>query len=85
MKKCVLGASVCSLAHADEPDSRYCEIAINLSIDGREIAAPSVIVEFGKDAEITVSRDDGQSGWRFHIIADAPTSCIPRTRRPQVA
>jgi hypothetical protein len=67
---CVAG----SLAQAAAPDARYCEIAIDLSINGHAIAAPSAIIEYGKDAEITLSRDDGQSGWRFHVLADAPTT-----------
>lgn len=60
-------------ATADPPSAHHCEIAIDFSVNGRAIAAPSALVEFGKEAEITLSRDDGISGWRFAIVADEPT------------
>jgi len=59
-------------ARADPPTLRYCEIAIDFSLDGKRIAAPSAIVEFGQEAEVTIGDPDGHA-WRFRILADAPT------------
>ena len=58
--------------HADPPLMRYCEIAIDFSINGKHIAAPSTIVEFGQEAEIVIGEPD-EHAWRFRILADAPT------------
>jgi hypothetical protein len=65
--------ALATLARADAPAAaRYCEVAMELSIDGRRIAAPSAIVEFGKEAEITIG-DEAAHAWRFRILADEPT------------
>jgi hypothetical protein len=62
-----------SIANADPPSPHYCEVAIELSLNGRSVAvAPGTIVEFGKESEITLSRD-GMTGWQFRILADEPT------------
>jgi hypothetical protein len=58
--------------HADPPPLHYCEIAIDFSIDGKRIAAPSALVAFGEEAEVTIGNPD-EHAWRFHILADAPT------------
>lgn len=58
--------------HADPPLVNYCEIAIDFSINGKHIAAPSTIVEFGREAEIVIGEPD-EHAWRFRILADAPT------------
>jgi hypothetical protein len=63
---------VAGIANADPP-TRYCQIAMDFSVNGRPVAAPSTIVEFGREAEITLSRDDGMTGWQFRIVADEPT------------
>jgi hypothetical protein len=70
VKKLLLAAaiSIGSATNAD-PAAHYCEIAMDFSVNGRPIAAPSTIVEFGKEAEITLSRD-GMTGWQFRILAD---------------
>ena len=61
-----------SLANADAPAAHYCEIAMDFSVDGKRIAAPSAIVEFGKEAEVTIG-DENSHAWRFRILADEPT------------
>jgi hypothetical protein len=58
--------------HADPPPLHYCEVAIDFSIDGKRIAAPSALVAFGEEAEVTIG-NPGEHAWRFHILADAPT------------
>jgi hypothetical protein len=63
---------IAGIANADSA-TRYCEIAMDFSVNGRPVAAPSTVVEFGKEAEITLSRDDGATGWQFRIVADEPT------------
>ena len=60
------------IANADSA-LRYCQIAMEFSVNGRPVAAPATVVEFGKEAEMTLSRDDGMSGWQFRIVADEPT------------
>lgn len=57
--------------HADPPAAGYCEVAIDFSLDGKHIAAPSAIVAFGKEAEVTIG-DPDQHAWRLRILADAP-------------
>jgi hypothetical protein len=57
--------------HADPPPAQYCEVAIDFSIDGKHVAAPSAIVAFGEEAEVTIGNPD-EHAWRFRILADAP-------------
>lgn len=64
-------AGVATLASADPPSTRYCEIVMDFSVNGKAVAAPSTIVEFGKEAEITVGNPD-EHAWRFTIVADEP-------------
>ena len=47
---------------------------MELSVNGHPISSPIAIVEFGKEAEITMSHDDGVTGWQFRIIADELTT-----------
>ena len=56
---------------ADPPPAHYCEVAIDFSIDGRRIAAPSAIVAFGEEAEVTIGNPD-EHAWRFRILAGEP-------------
>lgn len=58
--------------HAEPPAAGYCEVAIDFSIDGKRIAAPSALVAFGEEAEVTIGNPD-EHAWRFRIFADAPT------------
>ena len=64
-------AIVPPILHADPPAAGYCEVAIDFSLDGKRIAAPSAIVAFGEEAEVTIGNPD-EHAWRFHILADAP-------------
>ncbi|HET7923780.1 MAG TPA: hypothetical protein VFL30_02725, partial [Rhodanobacteraceae bacterium] len=59
-------------AHADPPPAHYCEVAIDFSIDGKHIAAPSALVAFGEEAEVTLG-EPAEHAWRFRILASAPT------------
>ena len=65
-------ASIGSPANADPPPAHYCEIAMDFSVSGKPVAAPSAIVEFGKEAEITIGNPD-EHAWQFRIVADEPT------------
>jgi hypothetical protein len=56
---------------ADPLPAQYCEIAIDFSLDGKHVAAPSAIVAFGEEAEVTIGNPD-EHAWRFRILADAP-------------
>jgi hypothetical protein len=67
---CAALAGFAAVAHADE--SRYCEIAIDFSLNGKLVASPSAIVTYGEDADVTVG-DPAEHAWRFHILAEAPT------------
>jgi hypothetical protein len=58
-------------ATAQQP--RYCEVAFTFAIDGRQIAAPSVVVEYGTPADITIEKPDRTGGWQFHVAVDPPT------------
>jgi hypothetical protein len=58
-------------ARADPPSLHYCEISIDFSLDGKRVGAPSAIVEFGQEAEVTIG-DPDKHAWRFRILADEP-------------
>ena len=64
-------AFAAAAARADPPPLHYCEVAIDFSIDGKRIAAPSALVAFGEEAEIMIGNPD-EHAWRFRILADAP-------------
>ena len=68
----LLAAAIASVAAAqgDAPAARYCEIAMDFSLDGRAVAAPSALVEFGQTADVTIG--DDLHGWRFSIVAGEP-------------
>ena len=65
-------AMFAAAAHADPPPVHYCEIALDFSVNGKKVAAPSAIVEFGQEAEITIGNPE-EHAWRFRILTDAPT------------
>jgi hypothetical protein len=56
---------------ADPPPAHYCEVAIDFSLDGKRIAAPSALVAFGEEAEVTIGNPD-EHAWRFRILAGEP-------------
>lgn len=68
----VLAAAIAAAATAQTgaPSLRYCEVAMDFSVNGRPVAAPSAIVEFGQQADVTIG--DEMHGWRFSIVADEP-------------
>jgi len=57
--------------HADPPAAQYCEVAIDFIIDGKPVAAPSAIVAFGEEADVTIGNPD-EHAWRLRILVDAP-------------
>jgi hypothetical protein len=65
-------AVLATAAHAAPADTPYCEVAMEFSIDGKAVAAPSLIVRFDEQADVTIGDPAGHA-WRFRILADAPT------------
>ena len=65
-------AGFATVAVADEASVRYCEVAMEFSLNGKTVAAPSAIVEFGKEAEVTIGNPD-EHAWQFRIFVDEPT------------
>lgn len=59
------------VAHSDQP--RYCEVALEFSVEGKLLGAPSTLVEFGQPADVVIDKPDLTGAWQFHIVADAPT------------
>jgi len=57
--------------HADPPAAQYCEVKIDFTIDGKPVAAPSAIVAFGEEADVTIGNPD-EHAWRLRILVDAP-------------
>ena len=58
-------------SQADPPSDGYCEVAIDFSLDGKHGAAPSAIVAYGQEAEVTIG-DPDEHAWRFRILVDPP-------------
>jgi hypothetical protein len=68
----ILAAAFAAAAvHAQPVDTPYCEVAMEFSLDGRQVAAPSVLVRFGEPADVTVGDPSGHA-WHFRVLADAP-------------
>ena len=63
--------SFAAIVHAQPADTPYCEVAMEFSLDGKQIAAPSMLVRFGEAADITVGDPTGHA-WHFRVLADAP-------------
>lgn len=57
--------------HAQPAEAPYCEIAIQFTLDGREIASPVMFVSYGEPADVTVGDPAGHA-WHFYMLADAP-------------
>jgi hypothetical protein len=66
-------AGLSVLASAGAQSALHCEVAMDFRLDGKLMAAPSAIVEFGQEAEVTIGNPD-EHAWRFVIVADAPTT-----------
>jgi hypothetical protein len=64
-------AFAAAAAHAQPADTPYCEVAMEFSLDGKQVAAPSVLVRFGEPADVTVGDPSGHA-WHFRVLADAP-------------
>lgn len=67
----LLGTGFIAVAFAQ--NAHYCEVAFEFSVEGKALAAPSTIVEFGQPADIVIDKPDMTGSWQFHIVADAPT------------
>jgi hypothetical protein len=68
----ILAAAFAAAAvHAQPVDTPYCEVAMEFSLDGKQVAAPSVLVRFGEPADVTVGDPSGHA-WHFRVLADAP-------------
>jgi hypothetical protein len=65
-------ATLAAAAHAQPPETPYCEVVMQFSIDGKQVAAPSVLVRFGEAADVTIG-DPAEHAWHFRVLADAPT------------
>jgi hypothetical protein len=63
--------SLASAAHAQPADIPYCEVAMEFSLDGKAVAAPSVLVRFGEPADVTIG-NPAEHAWHFRVLADAP-------------
>src|SRR5690349_9304449 len=58
---------------ASAQTARYCEVAFEFSVEGKLLAAPNTLVEFGQPADVVIDKPDLTGSWQFHIVADAPT------------
>ena len=65
----LVGAALSSGAIAQQP-FRYCEVVMDFSVNRHDIAQPRVIVELGKETEITIGNET--HGWQFRILVDVP-------------
>jgi hypothetical protein len=64
-------ASLATLAQAQPAETPYCEVAMQFSLNGKEVAAPNLLVRFGESADVTIGDPAGHA-WRFRVLADAP-------------
>ncbi len=64
-------ASLTAVADAQPVETPYCEVAMEFSLDGRQVAAPSVLVRFGEAADVTIGDPSGHA-WHFRVLADTP-------------
>lgn len=57
-----------------DPNARYCEVAMDVRVNDRVVASPNAIVEFGKEAEVTI-HDPGNNphGWQIRFVVDEPS------------
>jgi len=69
-----LAATLSASAAAAEPtQAHYCEVNMDLAINGHTVISPSAIVEFGKEAEFTIRDADGVHGWQIKLVVDEPS------------
>jgi hypothetical protein len=64
-------ASFAAAVHAQPADTPYCEIAMEFSLDGKQVAAPNLLVRFGEAADVTIG-NPAEHAWHFRVLADAP-------------
>ena len=67
----VLAAALITSAYAQSPETPYCEVAMEFSLDGKPVGSPSVLVRYGEPADVTIGDPDGHA-WHFRVLADAP-------------
>lgn len=57
-----------------DPNGRYCDLSMDVRINGRSIASNDAIVEFGKEAEFTIRDANHPHGWQVRFVVDEPTT-----------
>jgi hypothetical protein len=56
-----------------DPNARYCDVSMDVRVNGRTVASPDAIVEFGKEAEVTIRDTNHPHGWQIRFVVDEPT------------
>jgi hypothetical protein len=56
-----------------DPNARYCDVSMDVRVNGRTVASPDAIVEFGKEAEVTIRDTNHPHGWQVRFVVDEPT------------
>jgi len=64
-------ATLAAAAQAQPVETPYCEVAMEFSLDGRQVAAPNLLVRFGESADVTIG-DPAAHAWHFRVLAEAP-------------
>jgi hypothetical protein len=72
--------ALAATAGAQQP--RYCEVAFTVAINGKPVAAPSLVVEYGTPADVTIEKPDRTGSWQFHVTVDPPTMIRRATTIP---
>lgn len=72
----LIGLALGTVASAQtpiDPDARYCDVSMDVRVNGRTVASPDAIVEFGKEAEVTIRDTNHPHGWQIRFVVDEPT------------
>ena len=69
----VQGIALESSDDSSSAPAHYCEVAMDLTVDGHPIASPSTIVEIGKEAEMTFEGRGGANSGLLRFVIDEPT------------
>ncbi|MGH8173341.1 MAG: hypothetical protein ACREPX_09340 [Rhodanobacteraceae bacterium] len=81
----LIGLPVAHIAIAQDaidPNARYCDVSMEVRINGRAVVSPDAIVEFGKEAEITIRDANQPHGWQLKFVVDEPTTIRRATAMP---
>ena len=77
-----LALAILVAAHASAQQPRYIEVAFTFAINGKPVAAPSLVVEYGTPADVTIEKPDRTGSWQFHVTVDPPTMIRRATTIP---